>query len=550
MKYIKFFEAFESNTISKVFKFVKSKIGKSNSFKSSLFRILKHYDIPIDKIKDSNVDYLNRVKALNIKNDSDVSNEFEIYCLKFWFSIEEGYIGYTGVGNNRVNYKNWKNRRSSRKNEPFDHTSLNYIKNKLDITTGEISLVKKEEYSELKTGDKVIGIFQDSDSNLDKLGLATIWVGDYGSIFAIQDVSPGGEPEDDRKETENGEFIYWRDFGRFSWNLGDEDHPGSDHRNLHRYVKSDDPLHYKEGEEIKVDDETESVLDFNLPLAGSGMISNWEYGSSISNEDQIDKADFCVVFYLDNMLDPDKSEFYEKPSDIQNQRIETKKGATKLLSDDEIKEVNVKKYMTELISKMGIKKDISELKDLQKIVLKLLCGNFALIALYSNKPRINRLKSFSDSVLKLIKASEDSDNDKEYYLDVIRTTFKEMNSDAQRFTKFYKISKNYISKENFNTDIFNKIYEIGDYISTYFRGIQIETIEDLRMVDYKLTSILGVFNDYNFRLPDRILSILDNFYDPNDVEYYCERTSLNDEQLKETMKRLNHIERYVKSILK
>ena len=70
MRYLKLFEAFESETISKVMKFVNSKIGRNDKarFRRSLIDVLKSFNIPIDKIKESNVSYLNKSKALKIKN--------------------------------------------------------------------------------------------------------------------------------------------------------------------------------------------------------------------------------------------------------------------------------------------------------------------------------------------------------------------------------------------------------------------------------------------------------------------------------------------------
>jgi hypothetical protein len=68
MRYLKLFEAFESETISKVMKFVNSKIGRNDKarFRRSLIDVLKSFNIPIDKIKESNVSYLNKSKALKI----------------------------------------------------------------------------------------------------------------------------------------------------------------------------------------------------------------------------------------------------------------------------------------------------------------------------------------------------------------------------------------------------------------------------------------------------------------------------------------------------
>ena len=546
MKYIKLFEAFESNTISKVMKFINSKIGK-NEFRGSLLNVLRNYDIPIDKIKDSDVDYLNRAKALNVKNDNKVNNKFGIYCLKFWFSIDEGYIGYTAVGNDTFNYETWKNRnKRSSIGKKFDTRALDYIESNLGITTGEISVAKIEDYSNFKTGDKVIGVFNEYYET-SRITLATIWVDNYGQIYAIQGESSGGSPDRDTQEV-NGERVSWRDFGRYSWNMGTLNSPADDHCYLHIYKESDKPLHYNDGEILEDDKEKTNVLDFNLPVSRDGLIGNWSNSRSISSPEEIDKADFGVIFYLDNMLDPDKSEFYETPTDIKKQRSEDREGATKLLSDNQIKDTNIARYMSKLISKMGIEKDVTDLKDLQKVVLKTLCGEFAFIALYSNRPRLNNITNFSNHIKDLILAK--SDGDKEYYIERAIESFKSINSESVGYYKKYTDSKKEIIKNDYHIDIFNKIYEIGNYIYEYFRNIEINTLEDLRMVTFKMTSIIQLHNDRDFRVNDRILNIMSEFYDKGDVSYYCTRGRLSDDDVKETMKRLGHIERYIKSILK
>jgi len=527
-------------------KFINSKIGK-NEFRGSLLNVLRNYDIPIDKIKDSDVDYLNRAKALNVKNDSKVKNKFGVYCLKFWFSIDEGYIGYTAVGNDTFNYENWKNRhKRSSGNKRFDKNSIDYINDELNITTGEISVAKVDDYSNFKTGDKVIGVFGEYYET-DRLSLATIWVDGYNQIFAIQDVSSGGSPDRETQEV-NVVMSTWRDFGRYSWNLGNLNSPADDHCYLHIYKESDKPLHYNDGEILEDDKEKTNVLDFNLPVGRDGLIGNWSNSRSISSPEEIDKADFGVIFYLDNMLDPDKSEFYETPTDIKKQRSEDREGATKLLSDSQIKDTNIARYMSKLISKMGIEKDVTDLKDLQKVVLKTLCGEFAFIALYSNRPRLNNITNFSNHIKDLILAK--SDGDKEYYIERAIESFKSINSESVGYYKKYTDSKKEIIKNDYHIDIFNKIYEIGNYIYGYFRNIEINTLEDLKMVTFKMTSIIQLHNDLDFRVNYIILNMMSEFYNKGDVGYYCTRGRLSDDDVKETMKRLGHIERYIKSILK
>ena len=141
MKYLKLFEAFESDAISKMMNFLKTKIGKDSqrTFLNRLIRIKDTLDIPIDKITDNDVKYLNRKKALEFRNQSNVDNPRGVYCLKFWFSIDEGYLGFTGTGNLFVDFEEWskgvRRRRIGTLNEPF---SQNVLRQDLHNVTNHI----------------------------------------------------------------------------------------------------------------------------------------------------------------------------------------------------------------------------------------------------------------------------------------------------------------------------------------------------------------------------------------------------------------------------
>ena len=76
------------------------------------------------------------------------------------------------------------------------------------------------------------------------------------------------------------------------------------------------------------------------------------------------------------MINPDKSAFYERPSDISKNRKESKEGALKLISDEEIKKINLERYLNQLISKVGVSVDKSDVKNLQKVIGTSLSGKY------------------------------------------------------------------------------------------------------------------------------------------------------------------------------
>ena len=122
LKYLMVYEAFQSNAISKILKHIGGKIKSSDSqrFLNALKEIVMDvYGFQIDKISDSDVKYMSAKQAKKITTQGEISNPYGIYALKFWFSVESGYLGFSGVGDEKM-----KSSSSS-----FNEDELNYIKN-------------------------------------------------------------------------------------------------------------------------------------------------------------------------------------------------------------------------------------------------------------------------------------------------------------------------------------------------------------------------------------------------------------------------------------
>jgi hypothetical protein len=558
MRYLKLFEAFEAQALSKVIKFLTKKVGKnsSNDFKNKLKNIMNIYDIPLDKIKESNVKYLSKKQSIKIDSTEDVDNRFGIYCIKFWFSLERGYIGYTGVGNTKIDFEEWKqryhsSRSSSEQNAPFNEHEFEYIKTELGLTTGLLIPIDDVQFSyqDLQLGDEVVAIWNEYESEIDKLALAKIWRED-DQLWAIQDVSSGGGVYHDTLEF-NGEMVSYRDWGRYSWSMDSVNNPGSDHKKLHRYIRNDKPISIQGQEKKEEEPKKEiSIYDFNLPISRSGSLDSWGNNYSINSYESMDDSDFCIVFYIGDMLDPDKSEFYETPKDIKTQRIESRKGATKLLSDSEIKSMNIKRYLQAAVAKMGIKKDISELQNLQNIIKNATCGEFALYSLYTDTPSLDYINDFSKQITTLLR--ETNDDDKEYYIERISKIYKNSSDSRSGASDRYKQTMDVISEygDEETKKFIDELMKVSNYIKSYFESQNIQTVEDLRMVLHRLRSIRNVILDDEFRFTNYRDLISEIFY-PSDVKRVCERLKSRREDIKDDVdyKKLENIEKYIKSIL-
>ena len=566
MKHLMLFEAFESNALSKMMKFLDKKVDTNSKerFKDKLKRLITQFDIPIDKISDKDVKYLNRNQALKLRNVDRVENYKEIYCLKFWFSMDEGYLGFTGTGNTSMNFKSYikynNNRNRSRnRNSHFSNDELDYIKNRLNIKTGKLTPLKN--YEDLTHKQLVIGIFSDED-DMSRMGLAKIWRDTYGDLHGIQSVAGGGEPDgqidgeswrnwrdEDGEENEDGYLPFSR-----SWHMGSVSSPGSDHNKLHIYTPSEEPLHIEgvKREEVK-EEEKESPLDFNLPLNSSYGLREWGDTSwSIDDYTLVEKSDFSIVLMLDDILKSVKVPVNQ----IKTNREESREGATKLMTDSQIKRANIERYLTAIVGKMGIDKDIKELKNLQKLVIKSVCGDLAFISIYKGRPGFDSLDSMSGYIYDMMKSMQytgTDEGDRNYYLSSIISSFKSLNSYSDDYTKQYNESLKEVNNSDIEPlkEIFKIFIEIGKKIKNYLLSQNIQTIEDLGMIMVKLRSIRNLASERGFSF-GYTRNILNEFHYTNDVRYYineCDNDRRRNEVL-EDIKKAKQIERYIDSLLR
>jgi predicted RNA-binding protein Jag len=551
------FEAFESDALSKMMKFLSKKVSSNSKemFKEKLKRLITQFDIPIDKIGNADVKYLNRNQALKLRNVDKVENYKGIYCLKFWFSMDQGYLGFTGTGNDSMDFKSYIANNNNNKNriKYFSDYELDYIKDKLNIKTGKLTPVKNYD-EDLPHRQLVIGIFSDSVNNIQNLGLAKIWR-DGDEIHFIQSVAGGGEPgfavggeswrdwvDNDAEENENG----YKPFSR-SWSMGSVNSPGSDHHKLHIYTPSEEPLHIeglKKEEEKK--EEAESPFDFNLPLNSYYDIKEWGESSwSIDDYKIVETSDFSIVLMIDDILKSVKNSVNK----IKTYREESRKGATKLMSNSEIKKANIERYLTTMVSKMGIEKDIKEIKNLQKLVIKSVCGDLAFISIYRDRPGFNILDRISSSIYDMI---SDDEVDKDYHLSSIISSFKNLNSSSEEYIKKYNDSLKVINESGIEPviEIFKMFIEIGKKIKNYLLSQNIQTIEDLGIIMVKLRSIRNIFGEKAFLL-GYTGTILNEFQYCYDVRYYINRyDEKKTNEVLEDIKKVKHIEKYIDSLLR
>lgn len=499
MKYLKLFEAFESDAISKLIKYYNIKSGDAQRFLNDLRQtVLENYGLPINTISNSDVKYLSAKEAKKIKG-GEVSNPFGVYALKFWFSIEKGYLGLSGVGELKDD------------DNSFSESALDYIKDDLGIKKGK--LVPITNWKNLKTGDKIIGYFSDSESRR-YLGLGTFYLsGDQ--MFGIQNVNDGGTPEGRE----------WMTYGRYSWNLGMVDSPASDNSKMHLYIESDEDL------SVEIID-----IDADLLLNSNGELTNRSRQAVVN---LLDDSDFAIVLYIDGLLKD------ETVPDIRKWRQESKLGATALMSDKEIKKINIQRYIDKILNVYGITIDSkdNDIKNLQNLISKILCDKNIFFALYLQNPdteRIGKLLLRIDNLIKL--------DDKKSNFDKLKDMFKSYRESSKDSGNRYNGSKQRVSNTaNENVlDLFNKIYELSDKINQSIIKQKVENIDDLEILQYKLELLQKVIKSGRYNFTDGVEYAINNFhYNDGDVNRGVERA--NNEDITENYKKLEQIEKFIVS---
>lgn len=541
MRYLKFYEAFKSKGISNTIKFLKSKVGQSSSqqFISSLKDFMTHNDFPIDILSDDDIKYMSAKKALLLKSDKQLSNSKGIWVLKYWFSLDKGFLGYTATGNQTSPFKSMESGDSHdglRDAELFTDRDLEHIKENI-TSMGEIWPVT--DYKKLKTGDIVIGRF-DSE-----IALAKIFVDepDNHRVYAIQSVASGSEPRD-------ASWSNLTQFGNLSWWLYDNSEMGHDHRKLHFYRSSSNELSYIDPpvEKIETTDDDqilENPLEWNLPLSNRFAFSTWGRSQfSINSYKKIEEADFALVLYFDDMLVSNNDvAYYEKPSETKQRRGQEKKGASKFMSDSDIRRMNIERYIQKLSASLNITE--SEFFNLEKIVSKFLSQEFSFISIFIKKPDWEYLEEFTSKLYAVVDCSDD---EKSFYIERVRSYYQTKVKDYYTSYVRFQDCKKYIVGDSQLKKIFDEIYKLGLVIHNKLAKTEINTIEDLFITSKKFESLSSFIRMSRNQLNYNVRELMSNFRYGDDTERCFEIYKQSYDKYDEDLIRLKRIEQFVNSL--
>lgn len=541
LKYLKLFEAFESNKLSKTLGYIKS--GK-NDFLEKLKAILKTVDFPESKISDDYIEYLPFSKALKKADiitdepcDATSQQTFPDFAVegatceegkmkRTWGgsvrSVECPVCGGTGVKPKKAEDIKLAKFWFSKDGEFITTTAVDGIirdsKSKDFQLSNDLSdyrigrRVSKENLLKLENGALVLINISGRDT------ICYIFKPEEGyKSMALQYKHFGDRPS----------YRYdsiWKKIAPRSWSLGGSDHTGG----KLLYLKD------------KSEDREPNPYTWNV-----GLIFNWG-GFSLSRDirDEIKKAHFALVLDFAKLK---KSDFKTK-TNIKSEREELKKGA--FLTDEEIRSQNIQRYVDTISKSMDIVSDIS---NVNKMINRLINYKYALFIIASGGTK-DTLQSIISNYYDMI--SSNNESDKEY---AIRRIENYVKSSVDNLKNSSNLPNNieYVSKklkesnQESHLELLNRLVKTSENIYNKIKSYDIETIEDLEVIHQKILAIYNLFNARRYKsnnlryfFDSLINSSSSGAYDRFGSSYY----GVSEESAKEIIKELDRIDKIISKI--
>jgi hypothetical protein len=518
--YLKLFEAFESIKLSKTLKFI-DKDSKSR-FMDILKSIANGMDLPYSKYSDDYFQYLPFNRALNLNqrledepcentsmsqfgNQHGIEGEkceegkikrkwgrgnrivpcdvckgsgikpkkfTKIKWIKFWFNKDGNFINVTGTdGNIRGQVKTLS---SALESVP------NYENLKGIPEEGELTIVKEltnTELMSLPTGS-IVSIRIDGVQLIGRVYKSR-------NTYIIQNRKQGSEP--------GGRS--WREYGNSSWSISGGEYGGTPRLMV---------LTKDTSEEDKVD-----PYSWNAPLSTRNI--SLEKNSNV--KDFLKNAHFAIVL---DVLELSKSSF-KKKSDIEKERSSSKSGALKLLSNEDIKKMNINRYMSEISKNMEISND---LKNFDKVLFRYF--GYSKIGYFTLRERyFGDFESLINRTFEFI--NEENEERKKNIQSIITSDIKQTLEKNAAFTTYIDNvirSTKSISKDH--ERILNKVEELNLAIYRKLKSINIETFEDIDILFAKMRMIRNFWRNSDRYHVRKIYYLIEKISEETYVKRYCD----------------------------
>jgi hypothetical protein len=505
MKYIKLYEAFESDKLSKTIGFIEGKEDKKR-FLEDIKKICNQIDYPYSKLSDDNFQYLPYKAALNVNaiatdipcdatsqrafpeyavagevcnggkivrmwgtrrrevvcpicNGTGVKkNKPEMKWIKFWFSSEGKYIATTAVDGHI--------RKGSFKGGSSGYTGS------LNISDyNQVGVVSR---GDLKNGDVALITINDRST------VCYIYKNrDY--TYAIQEYHAGNSPSGQE----------WRNFGPRSWVI----QSSGDYRGEIILLKS------KLAKEEVIETEPD-------PITWNVVVSTSRYGgfdiSTKDVEDTIKDAHFAIVMDFGKI----KTSEFKTKSLIKGEREESREGASALMSDDDIRKENLKRYIEKISKSVDLSKGFS---DITRILPRIFGGRLSIV--YAMRGRnFDDFNYIIDDIFKFMKSTTDSDKLRwsNEATGSLNDVYKSNISNNKRYNNHLEFTRKEIERNNKSEygKLLDKLMELSSKINTSILQKPVESLEDLELAYRKMKTLRDILRSDRY-----LIRRLDSFFE-------------------------------------
>ena len=503
LKYIKLFEAFDSIQIAKTLKFVKK--SDKSKFMDALESITQSIDAPLSALNDKNFQYLPYKKAIGIKASSDkvkcsacegegkinkawgsttrrtkcttcdgggaVDPKPKLKYFKFWFNSDGSFIGTTAIdGLYHISKSDVKNFDKKDITEDMRTLTVREIKTKYKIVNGETTMYVENVAT------------RHSGTNR-KSCLGKAFIDRDGDFYVVNSSVDTHSMPTGRK---------YRDYGNYAVDVMRSAQDG----------RNDADSSFR----IYLTSETEEKEDmfWNVPVSFYG--DGWNTKDSMS-KDFLKEAHFAIVFDFDSFAYGGTN--WNPVSITKGDRSDARKGATALMSDEDIKNANIDRYVKTLANV-----DLGEgLTRLVNKIPKIFGGDFALYYIYGEK-NFSKFKNMLNDVYSFMAAEDDET--RSYYNNKIRDrvldTFSGCEELNQKIAKRLQLAKEDIAERDALVDVIkviNKLEEISKRINQKLLKGKIETVEDMEIMLMKAEGIKAALKSDRFEIDYYIKNYLD-----------------------------------------
>jgi hypothetical protein len=387
---------------------------------------------------------------------------------KFWFNSDGSFIGTTAIdGLYHISKNDVASFEKKDITEDMRTLTVQEIKRKYKIVNGETTM-----YVENVAGRR---------SNERKSCLGKAFIDRDGDFYVVNSSVDTHSMPRGRK---------YRDYGTYAVDVirSAKDEKNDADSSFRIYLTSDV-------------EEKEDIF-WNVPVSFYG--DGWNKKDSMS-KDFLKEAHFAIVFDFDSFAYGGKG--FNPVSITKGDRSTARKGATALMSNDDIKNANIDRYVKTLANI-----DLGEgLTRLVNKIPKIFGGDLALYYIYGEK-NFSRFKNMMNDVYKFMAAQSDEEKEgiNRTLSERIKDTFDDAKDLEQRFRKRINMARDEFADNQALMRILDKLDEMCRRINQKLLKGKIETIHDMEIMLMKAEGIKAAIKSDRFEI---------NYYIKNYIEY-------------------------------